>query len=569
MFRMFRRLTWTLLLLGLVAGCTRNQYAHQADKAAYSTIGSARKVALGESEPFDVTYQPLMPSDDKSARSIHIGQKIIPMTGESPVVLTLAECLEIALRNSRDFQNRKETLYSSALAVANASREWNWALLTGSVTGEADTAYESKAGRTSSAEGSGELSLAKKFVHGGVLTLAATVNMATDFLGGKNSVIGSLLEANINQPLLRGAWRGFAYEDQYRLQRDFIFAVFDYERFTQTFAVDIATRYYDVLRQRDQLAVRQQSIASLEGTVSVTKIRVDGDEASQVELDEAKQNLLVSQIDYENQQREYWDRVDRFKIALGLPIVAAVKLDYPAALNSLHPVQGNQLPAIPMDEPKAISLALLARPDVLTERAKVRDAQRDVEIAADAFNPKLDLVAGISAPGTGKQDFYDIQFDRNTRHAGLEFNYELDQTDNRDAYRNVVIALEKAKRDFDKFIDQVRLDVKQSYRVLVQTRNNYMRQVENEQIAWRRHKLVSIEQSEGWADADDVLRAEQALRNAQNGLTSALVTYTTTRLEFLAKLGMIRIDEKGMFHERDEPSRFDRIEQRYPAGRSQ
>ena len=38
-----------------------------------------------------------------------------------------------------------------------------------------------------------------------------------------------------------------------------------------------------------------------------------------------------------------------------------------------------------------------ARPDVLQERAKVRDADRDVEIAADQFNPQLDIELDVSA----------------------------------------------------------------------------------------------------------------------------------------------------------------------------
>ena len=93
-----------------------------------------------------------------------------------------------------------------------------------------------------------------------MLSLAATLNYATAFLGSDSTPIGSLLEANFTQPLLRGAWRGLAYEDQYRLERDFIFRVFDYERFTQTFGAGIFSQYYSVLQQRDRLANEQANI---------------------------------------------------------------------------------------------------------------------------------------------------------------------------------------------------------------------------------------------------------------------------------------------------------------------
>ena len=72
-----------------------------------------------------------------------------------------------------------------------------------------------------------------------------------------------------------------------------------------------------------------------------------------------------------------------------------------------------------------------------------------------------------------------------------------------------------------------------------------------------------MERQQGRANTDDVLRAESSLLRAQNGLTGALIRYTTTRVQFLATLGMIEVDERGMLHERAEPFRFDRIAKRY------
>ncbi len=53
--------------------------------------------------------------------------------------------------------------------------------------------------------------------------------------------------------MLRGALEDATYEPQYRRERNFVFDVYSYERFTQTFAVDIVTRYLAVLTLRDQL----------------------------------------------------------------------------------------------------------------------------------------------------------------------------------------------------------------------------------------------------------------------------------------------------------------------------
>jgi len=112
-------------------------------------------------------------------------------------------------------------------------------------------------------------------------------------------------------------------------------------------------------------------------------------------------------------------------------------------------------------------------------------------------------------------------------------------------------------------VDQVRLEVRQSYRELLQSRQTYEIRLRNVEIARRRSKLARLQQQEGEASARDVLEAEEALRNAQDGLTSALVAYTTTRLRFLAQLGMIRLDEEGRIDERGEPETSERIQHRY------
>ena len=556
-----------ILALGLaaVAGCTPTQYAQRADRSAYKTLTAGRKVALGEPHSFDVRYHPLAPDEKGGPRAIRVGQKVIPLAAGENQPLTLADCLEIALRNSRDFQDRKETLYSEALALANARREWNWTFLEGSAA-DGEAGYTGiEGGPSKTFDGSADLGLTftQRFVHGAQLALGASLSLASDLLGMASTTIESLLEANLAQPLLRGAWRGLAYEDQYRRERDFLISVFAYERFTQTFAVDILTEYYRVLRQRDQIENEKSNIARLRQTHALTKVLVEGGQRSRIEQDQAEQNLLDAQIRLQGLEEGYSNALDRFKLTLGLPVAARMELDYPRALKQL-----NEIGPRPVDvrEKEAIDVALTVRPDVLTEVASVRDARRDVDIAADAFLPQLDLEMGISTAGTPPRDWHRIRSDGHTRFARLTFQYDLDQTDNRDAYRNAMIDYDRAKRELAEFLDGVRLDVRESYRALLQSKQSHELQARSVAIAVGRRKLAALQQKEGQASARDVLEAEDALLRAQNGLTNALIRYTTTRLNFLADLGMLRVDEKGMLHERSEPFRFDRIRKRYPAG---
>ena len=561
---MVRQLVLVLAVgCALWSGCTPKQYAAQADQAAYRAVAAGQRAALGGSQPFDVAYRPLTPPADGKA-TIRVGDKTIDLMGEGEVrKLTLDECLQIAFRNSRDLQDRLEVLYVGALDLANARRSWDIPLLEGDLAADATHVKVAKDGEAKSAAAAIGPTLTQRFVHGGVLTLAATLDWATDFIPGSrgNNVVGSLLEANLRQPLLRGAWRAFAYEDQYRLERDFLFAVFDYDRFRQTFAAAIFVRYYQVLSQLDRLENELANIKRLKQTFALTRTQAEAGQVSRIDQDEAEQRLLSAQVRLEENQQTYRDDLDAFKIQLGLPIRANVELDYPRALEELK-----RIGPIPLEfeEDEAVRTALAARPDVLTERARVRDAKRDVEIAADRFLPQLDVEMGITASGTDPREFHRVRFDRHTRFASVTFNYELDQTDNRDDYRLAMIACEKARRDLEEFLSEVRLEVRSSYRRLERTSRSYELQVRNVQVATRRRKLASLQQKEGQASARDVLEAEEGLRDAQNGLTSALVGYATTRVVFLTSLGLTDVDQRGLLHERSAPFKFKLIQRRYP-----
>ena len=557
------------LLWALVAGCKPQEYADKADTDAYGALSKAHEQAMGRPAPFDVRYHPLEATTQPTSAAvdpIQIGNKMIPIGGEGKeVVITLDEALQIAFRNSRSYQDQRETLYITALAVANTRRAWSWAGWGGGSPGTAgynhndaspDPTVNGNSGSTTP-----KAEFANKLMSGGQLALGSGLALATDTSGLGSFGMNSLLNANITQPLLRGAWRDIAYEVQYRAERDLIFAVYSYQRLTQTFATGIITQYYGVLQQRDLLENERSNIARLKETLAMTKILVQGQQVSPIEQDQAEQNLLDAQVRLQNDEQAYFDALDHFKVQLGLPLMARAELDYPGALEGLRK-QGPRV--VPLDNEKAVTMAMQTRPDVLTQAAKVRDADRDVVLAADMFNPQIDVVAGAGGTSTPKGQPQNLDFGNHTRNAGLKLDYELDQTDHRDAYRKAMLGADKARRDLAEFTDNVRLEVRQRYRQLQQSRQSYELQQRSVQIATRRRKLASLQLKNNLASARDVLEAEEALRNAQNGLMSALISYTTTRLEFLASLGMIDVDEKGAVHERTEAVLFNRIQGQYP-----
>ena len=387
------------------------------------------------------------------------------------------------------------------------------------------------------------------------------MNFVINLVGGSDTEIGSLVYGTFTQPLLQGAWRDLAYEEQYRRERDFLFDVFEFSRYRQTFAVDIMRQYYAVLTLKDVLENSRTNVKRVNIAYLQTKAMVTGGQLRRTQEDQAEQNLLSAQISFEQTQLAYSQALDNFKIRLGLPITTKMRLDYPNALDVLNQ-QGSK--PVPFTEAEAVNVSLSTDTMLMRTRASNRDRDKDVEIAADKFNPGLDLELGIEAPGTSPHDPYRIQTHRQTRNAKLEFRYDLDQTNNRDAYRNALIYRERAKRNLAEVEDSTTLNVLNSFRSLKQSKASFLLQAKSVEIARRRTTLIGIERKQGEASTRDVLEAEDDLNRSLNGLTGSLVDYTITRLKFLAGLGMLDVDADGMLTERKTPFGFEKLQQRYP-----
>ena len=60
----------------------------------------------------------------------------------------------------------------------------------------------------------------------------------------------------------------------------------------------------------------------------------------------------------------------------------------------------------------------------------------------------------------------------------------------------------------------------------------------------------------GRAEIRDLLEAQEDLLSAQNALTAAITTYRVAELELQRDMGVLKIDEKGLWEE-FSPEEFD------------
>jgi outer membrane protein TolC len=84
---------------------------------------------------------------------------------------------------------------------------------------------------------------------------------------------------------------------------------------------------------------------------------------------------------------------------------------------------------------------------------------------------------------------------------------------------------------------------------MLESRESLRIQAQAVALAQRRVDSTSLLLKLGRAEIRDVLEAQQALLSAQNALTSALVNYRVSELLLQSNLGLLEVDETGLWQE--------------------
>lgn len=200
-------------------------------------------------------------------------------------------------------------------------------------------------------------------------------------------------------------------------------------------------------------------------------------------------------------------------------------------------------------------IALVQRLDLRTQQERVYDAQRDVMVTGDALRAALTLTASggagerRSSVSSASSPNGSLNFNEGSYRVGLDFDLPWDKVAERNAYRKSLIGLERTVRELQSTEDQIKLDVRSGLRALRQARASYRIQVQAVRVAKRRVESTDLFMQAGRAEIRDVLDAQESLTNAQDALTSALVSYRISTLELQRDLGVLKVNENGLWQE--------------------
>lgn len=453
---------------------------------------------------------------------------------EDAIQLDLEAALAYAMQHSRDFRFAEEEFVLAALRLLIERHQWGPRFFndfSATVQGDATKGLFDTSLRLVN-----EFRVTQRLPYGGTVSARALARATEDlhqFTTEENTQSADIiLQADI--PLLRGAGT-VARESRIQTERNMIYESRDFERFRREYLVRIASQFLNLVVQQKSLANSERSVTSLELLEARELALHDGGRITRFAA-ALSENATVRQRDDLNRSREtYRLSVDRFKVQIGMPV------DQPMVI--VDSSFGLPTPDIGLNE--AVQIAMSNRLDLQTRRDQLADAYRAVQNARNDLLPDLNFDASATLPTDPDQDQAGLDFDPDelSFQAGVTFGLPLDREIERLNVRQAQIRLERARRSYEEFRDNVAIDVRAAVRGIDAAL--FSLQIQERGIEIAQQRKASIDAAPDRANSRDNADAIDDLLQSQDQRDRARRNLEVSILEYLRDTGQLRINPEG------------------------
>ena len=502
----------------------------------------------------------------------------LPLGTNRVLTIGLKDAVQIAARGSRDYQGRKESLFTAALGLDLENQKFR-TTFTGMMNASVDSS-ESEGERETRYGEANKVGASRTFADGTQLSSAIAVDLAGMLSGEKTSSWGLLADASISIPLMRGSGRLVNMESLTQAQRSLVYTIRDFEQHKREFMVGIASAYLNVLLTKRMLVNEEENYKRVIISTRRSRRMADANRMSPSDFDQSRQSELSARNSWISAFESYDASLEAFKGQLGLPPDAKIDLadqdleelqayvekfaktelgeydagEAAAPLALERPKSVDEAGALKDQVDRAIALAVENRLDFRSNIDRIEDAQRQVLIAEDALRAEVTL-GGRASAGEGAKAGSDDNGEFNLGEAvfgsTLSIDLPFERTAERNAYRGSLIQLEGAVRAYQAAEDALKESVRAAIRSLRETREQLKIQYLAVSLAERRVRNNDLLLQAGRAEMRDVLEAQAALLSAQNALFSAIRSYRVRELELQKELGLLEVTIDGVWREPD------------------
>jgi outer membrane protein TolC len=520
-------------VLVLLVGCSTGRYRRQADQEVYAIVQQAEQEVFGHTNAFSIDT----PYSSRTPDSILAREIVDDRLQTNRRVLTLPAVLDLAVRQSRDYQSQKERLYLTALTLTGERYAFGPKFFASTRATYARGSDGQQRGSVNSQVGVDQL-----LKTGGQLGLSIANDLLRYYTGDPRRSAITALSVNLLQPLLRGAGKyNSSVERLTQAERNVVYAIRSYSYFQDQFALDIVRDYFALLAQKNAVRNNYSNYLSQVRSTRRLEARKDRESASQVDL--ARQSELNSRNSYVNSAANYLNLLDQFKIQLGLPVTEHLQLDD----SPLKELETTGLIPVALDADAGFRLAVERQLEILNSIDRFEDAKRKVHVAAKNLQADLNIVADASLDSEAPTDYLQFDPDQVRYSVGLQLNLPIDRLQERNAYRAALVTFETELRTLSLALDNLRDRIDRGLRTLEQRRQNYLNQQNSLDLANRRVFGNTLMLEAGRVEARELVESQNDQIDAQNAVTAALVSYQETRLQLLLDLGLIETQSEGFW----------------------
>ena len=535
--------------LGLLVplGCmTPSRADREASEAGTHLATAYWQAQTGRTNTFDVSR----PSDALTLRLALMAMArgdegvVFPEIPEVSAVLTndvwrlsLTDALNVAARNDRQYQRLKEDIFRAALDLDSQQFLFETSftgLLLGWLSGNSDSSdsVEARAGA-----GAG---FRRQFENGATIVGNLALDVARLIRNDWHS-IGLTGDLTMTVPLLRGSGRDVVREPLTQAERNLMYAIRRFEHYRQTYAVTVTSGYFGVLEFAQRLKNAQDNESYLATNTKRAEMMFEASRMRSIALDQARTDLLAAQEGVVAVRQGYENRLDTFKLTIGLPPESRIELDS-AELDALQQEiaeaarEGKGGERNFPDEPDACAIALEQRLDLSITRDVLGDAERKLNVAADALRADMTLKGNVQSRQT-RTSGNDRFVGQDNWGAGLEIDLPWNRRKERNEYKRQLLAIEQARRDIEEKEDVIKAAVRSGLRNLAAAEATYRIQSAALGVAEKRVESIELFKQAGLSEMRDVLEAQSALLRARNSLCAAVIGWRVSELELRRDMG--------------------------------
>lgn len=336
-----------------------------------------------------------------------------------PRPLSLAEAIAIALKNNIDLKVERENIRLEESAILFERGQFDPTLhldaranktVRGS-TSLIETRFL-EANRLAQENQQLSLGMKQRFGWGGDYDLTFSQTRSSATLQQINPTFRGEPALTFTQPLLRGFGREVTQGPLRIAQTRLQISQSVFRSQLMAMILEISDVYWDLVFQRENLKVQQQSLLAAEQLLELNRNKVQLGLLAPIEILVAEAGVAARVEAVVVAEKGIEDTEDRLRRLLNLPEQAM------SAPPPLHPTETPTDTRKEFDETTLLATALMERPEIEQHQMEMNNRALSIRIAENQLYPSLDLVGSVGLNGIGGS-----------------YSTELDQIESRDFYR--------------------------------------------------------------------------------------------------------------------------------------